>query len=155
MSNFLAPAMVTASLREMLEDGLGNDNIAVPDAIPMNPNARTVSIGRPDEQPGNNPPPQVNIFLYQVVPNAHWRNHDLPVRDPRGQLSQNPRAAIDLHYLITFFGDEATLEPQRLMGSVVHLLNDEPVLTPPRIQDRVESASGETVSPGPSRSIVP
>ena len=132
MSNFLAPATVTAALRTLLVEGLAADNLAL-GGLPVGTN---VIIGRPDMVTDTNLP-QINIYLYQVVPNTHWRNHDLPTRNGRGQLARNPRAAIDLHYLLSFFGIEAQLQPQRIMGSVVHLLNDEPVLTPPRIEAAV------------------
>jgi hypothetical protein len=127
MSNFLAPATVTAALQLMLNEGINAEPVA---GIPGTPG---VTVGPPNAVSSPDQP-NVNIYLYQVIPNTHWRNHDLPARNARGQPVQNPRAAIDMHYLLTFFGDEAELQSQRLMGSVVHLLNDVPVLTPPHIQ---------------------
>jgi hypothetical protein len=134
MSNFLAPATVTAALQVMLNEGINAEPVA---GIPGTPG---VTVGPPNAVSSPDQP-NVNIFLYQVIPNTHWRNHDLPTRNARGQLVQNPRAAIDMHYLLTFFGSEAELEPQRLMGSVVHLLNDVPVLTPPHIQAVFDSGN--------------
>ena len=129
MSNYLAPATVTAALRTILIEGLAADNLAL-GGLPVGTN---VVVGRPDQVTDTNLP-QINIYLYQVAPNTQWRNHDLPTRNERGHLARSPRAAIDLHFLLTFFGTEAQLEPQRIMGSVVHLMNDEPVLTRPRIE---------------------
>ena len=85
MSNFLAPATVTAALRTILIEGLAADNLML-GGLPVGTN---VIIGRPDQVTDTNVP-QVNIYLYQVVPNTHWRNHDLPTRNNRGQLTQNP-----------------------------------------------------------------
>ena len=65
----------------------------------------------------------VNVFLYQVTPNAAWRNADLPTRRANGDLIQRPQAALDLHYLLTFYGDESLLQPQRVLGSVVRTLH--------------------------------
>ena len=47
---------------------------------------------------------------------------------------QRPQVALDLHYLLTFYGEEAQLEPQRLFGSVVRTLHARPVLTRQQIQ---------------------
>lgn len=117
MSNFLAIATVTAALSEFLQAAIGPD---VPGAI-----ATTL---RPDGGTGL-PPTGVNIFLYQVTPNAAWQNMDLPTRRTGGDLIQRPQAALDLHYLLTFYGIEAQLEPQRVLGSVVRALHARPVLT--------------------------
>jgi hypothetical protein len=59
----------------------------------------------------------------------------LPTRRPSGQLVQRPQAALDLHYLLNFYGNELQLEPQRLLGSAVRALNARPVLTRQMIQD--------------------
>ncbi len=75
------------------------------------------------------PAPTVNVFLYQVTPNVAWRNADLPTRRRSGQPLRRPRAALDLHYLLTFYGEESKLEPERLLGSVVRQLHERPVLT--------------------------
>ena len=80
-----------------------------------------VKLGRPPA-PDNNDAPQrkVQLFLYQVTPNAAWRNMDLPSRDSAGQrVLQRPQAALDLHYLLSFYGNEELLEPQLMMGQVV------------------------------------
>src|SRR5262245_29645937 len=79
-----------------------------------------VKLGRPTAN-GNDPQPRkVQIFLYQVTPNAAWRNMDLPTRDAGGQrVVQRPQIALDLHYLLSFYGDEELLEPQLMMGAVM------------------------------------
>src|SRR5713101_7892498 len=132
MSNFLAIATVTATLKHNLETiyDVGQD---VSGAI--------VTTLRPDSSTTSGlPNPGVNIFLYQVVPNAAWRNTDLPTRSSNGDLLQRPRAALDLHYLFTFYGNEGQLEPQRLLGSVVRTIHSRPVLTRKQIQDTISSA---------------
>src|SRR5262245_41877221 len=123
MSNFLAIATVTATLSQVLQTAVGAD---VPGA--------TVSTMRPDSTGSGIPTSGVNLYLYQVTPCASLRNADLPTRRYDGQLVQRPQAALDLHYLLTFYGDEAQLEPQRLLGSVVRTLHARPVLTRQQIQ---------------------
>jgi hypothetical protein len=128
MSNFLAIATVTAGLRQTLEAGVA---ATVPGA--------TVTTLRPDA-PGNGAAPRVNLYLYGVTSNGAWRNADLPTRGPDGQLVHRSQVALDLHYLLTFFGDESQLEPQRLLGSVVRMLHAQPVLTRERIHQVIENA---------------
>ncbi|KQC15814.1 MAG: hypothetical protein APR56_00685 [Methanosaeta sp. SDB] len=125
MSNFLAIATVTEALKQMLDATVGRD---VPGA-----NATAV---RPAESGDKG----VNIYLYQVGPNSSWRNEDLPTRRDDSTIAQRPRAALDLHYLLTFYGEEVHLEPQRLLGSVVATLHAQPVLTRQRIRDAINNA---------------
>jgi len=124
MSNFLAIATVTAALRQTLNAVVGID---VPGA--------EVTTMRPDEP--KKVEPHVNIYLYQVTPNAAWRNMDLPTRRNGGELVQRPQVALDLHYLLTFYGDEDKLEPQRLLGSVVRTLHRMPIITRQVIRDTI------------------
>ena len=70
------------------------------------------------------PSATVNVFLYQVTPNAAVRNRDLPTRATDGTLIKRPQAAIDLHYLISFYGVERQHQPQQLLGSVVRALHE-------------------------------
>src|SRR5947209_6803644 len=112
MSNYLAVATVTATLSRALTAAVGTD---VPGA--------TVTTLRPDDSTNGAPETGVNVYLYQVTPNAAWRNTDLPTRRENGQLIERPRVALDLQYLLSFYGSEVQLEPQRLLGSVVRTLH--------------------------------
>lgn len=127
MSNFLAIATATATLKRMLQN-----TIAVPGA--------TVTTDRPGSPQNGTPGPGINLYLYQVTPNAAWRNVDLPTRRAEGTLVQRPQAALDLHYLLSFHGDEGALVPQRLLGGVVRTLHARPVLTREAIAKVVEDA---------------
>jgi hypothetical protein len=124
MSNHLAVATVTAALRRNLQAAIDAD---VPGA--------KVSTGRPDGTENGAAEAGVNIFLYQVKPNAAWRNADLPTRRADGSLERRPQVALDLHYLLSFYGDEPKLEPQLLLGSVVRTLHSRPVLTREMIRE--------------------
>ncbi|MFC8681526.1 DUF4255 domain-containing protein [Microbacterium ureisolvens] len=118
MSDFRAIATVTATLRRVL--------LA---ALPQDVAGATVTTVRPAE--GDNastPDTGVNVFLYQVNPNPQWRNEDLPGRRTDGELAQRPVAALDLYYLLSFYGEEATLEAQQLLGSTVAFLHTQPIL---------------------------
>jgi hypothetical protein len=116
MSNFLAIATVTAALQDVLQP-------AVSQAVGL----AKVGFSRPDAS--NQQTPLVNIYLYQVTPNAAYRNADLPTRRVDGSVVQKPQVAIDLHYLFTFHGNDDQLEPQRLLGAVTTALNAQPLLS--------------------------
>jgi hypothetical protein len=117
MSNYLAVATVTGALQHVLSAAAA----AVPGA--------KVSTTRPDGAAPAARDPAINIFLYQVMPNAAYRNADLPTRRHNGQVVQRPQAALSLHYLFSFYGDENNLEPQRLLGALVRQLHAKPLLT--------------------------
>lgn len=125
MSNFLAIATVTETLRQML-DAAVSSNVA----------GAKATAAKPSESGEK----AVNIYLYQVGPNASWRNDDLPSRRGDRTLIRRPRAALDLYYLFTFSGDEAHQEPQQIMGSVISSLHSWPVLTRQQIREAVKHA---------------
>lgn len=128
MSNHLAIATVTATLVQLLDRAISAD---VPGA--------QVTWVRPDDAGNGAPTAGVNLYLFQVTPNAAWRNADLPTRDLQGRLVQRPTVALDLHYLLTFYGDETKFEPQLILGSVVRALHDQPILTRDLIQDTLNA----------------
>lgn len=134
MSNYLAVAAVTASLKRVLDEAL---TAGVPGAVA---NA-TVTTTRPETAAnGSGDRKGINVYLYQVTPNAAWRNEDLPTRRSDGALVCKPQAALDLHYLLTFYGDETNLEPQRLLGMAVRTINSRPILTRDSIRSAVDAA---------------
>ena len=129
MSNYLAIATVTETLRSVLEAAVSAD-VSGAHATAVRPSG-TNNTGTG----GGLPTSGVNVFLYQIMPNAAGRNLDLPTRRADGSAIQKPRAAIDLHYMLTAYGQESTLEPQRVMGSVVRTMASRPVLTRKAIDD--------------------
>jgi hypothetical protein len=130
VSNFLTIAAVTATLQREL-------HIAASDAI----SGATATVTRPDGAAAATPPLGVNIFLYQVTPNAAQRNSDLPNRGSDGAVARRPRTALDLHYLLSFYGNEAQLEPQRLLGGVTQRLTSRPILTDAMINAMLADAA--------------
>jgi hypothetical protein len=133
VSDFTAIAAVTATLQSTLQENVQAD---VPGA--------TVSTVRPAEGENTNlPTTGVNVFLYQVTPNPNWRNNDLPSRRGDGALVQRPQAAVDLHYLFSFYGGDVLMEPQRLLGSTLAFLHSQPLLT----RDQIEAAVADSSRP--------
>jgi hypothetical protein len=130
VSNALAIATTTVVLGDIVQSGLG----AVSGA--------KVTTVRPDEKENGAPAPEANVFLYQVTPNAALRNADLPARTSNGDLRRRPQVALDLHYLVSFYGDDTTLEPQRLAGGAVSALHARPQATRAAIEAIVAAAAG-------------
>lgn len=114
MSNYLAIATVTEALRITLNDEVKTITGVTATAVRLDAAGTS---------------PSVNVFLYQVTPNVALRNADLPTRDNAGVLRQKPRAALDLHYLLTVYGKDSDLEPHRILGIVVRTMHSTPVLS--------------------------
>ncbi|MEH0422085.1 DUF4255 domain-containing protein [Streptomyces sp. B21-083] len=116
MSNALAIAHVTQALAVLIENNLGPEFDA----------AVTVETRKPPTEPSGEP--TIHVFLYQVTPNTSQRNNDLPTRAADGTLVKRPAAALDLHFLISAYGEENELVGQRLIGMVVRTLHEIPIL---------------------------
>ncbi|MFF1844006.1 DUF4255 domain-containing protein [Streptomyces sp. NPDC058217] len=117
MSNALAIATVTQALALLIENNLSPEmDIAV-----------KVETRKPPAEPPAEP--TINVFLYQVTPNPSMRHTDLPTRASDGTLLNRPATALDLHFLISAYGEEAELVGHRLIGCVVRTLHEIPVLS--------------------------
>ncbi|MEU6657796.1 DUF4255 domain-containing protein [Streptomyces sp. NPDC046821] len=116
MSNALALAHVTQALALLIEANLQPE---IGMAVKVEP-----------RKPPADPPtdPTIIVFLYQVTPNTSQRGNDLPTRASDGRLVKRPAAALDLHFVISAYGEESELVGQRLIGSVVRTLHEIPVL---------------------------
>ena len=123
MSNSLAIAAVTSTVRNFL-DAVQTD---LPGTVVT---AQPLNSARRDETRPN----QLNLFLYQVMPNTGWRNQDLP--STRSSETGSPPLALDLYYLLTAFGlnDDDALGHQ-LLGQAMSILHDHPVLNRNSIRD--------------------
>jgi len=126
MSNALAIATVTTALAQVVRTAVQS---VVPGSDVLT------------ERPNGTPPggPRVRLFLHQVAPNAALRNNDLPTRAANGTVTKRPTAALDLHYLLAFYGNETELEPQRMLGAAVRDIHAKPVLMRQMIEDAVAS----------------
>lgn len=127
MSNATAVAAVTLTLQAIL----GN-------SIPADPNLAdtTVTTLPPDKARGNNNANQLNLFLYQVLPDAAWRNMSMPGQLKPGETGFPP-LPLTLHYLLTPFGrDNDTSQPfsHQLLGKAMSVLYDHALLGPDEIK---------------------
>lgn len=124
MSNPLAIAAVTATLRNLLLRG-----------VPGLPNQNVTTKPLDKARPATSTKDQINIFLYQTALNAAWRNMDIPRQVHSGETAQPP-LALNLHYLVTAFGDgDDDSSSHRWLGQAMSVLHDHPVLGAQEIQD--------------------
>jgi len=121
-------ATVSAALADLVEDWA--------DAAVAGTDVATV---RPDTLDPAEDQSAITVFLYQVSHNPSSSNRDLPTRRADGTLADRPLVALDLDYLLTFFGDERTQVPERLLGAAVTGLEAEPILSHQRVLDAVAS----------------
>jgi hypothetical protein len=125
MSNSAAIATVTSVLAKLLETGikLNDDGNSDPDMTDLD-----VTTQSPGKARNNKTSNQVNIFLYQVLPNAAVRNMDLP-RTVRPGETGLPPIALTLQYLITAYGkgDDDRLG-HRILGRAMRILSDFPLI---------------------------
>ena len=126
MSNHLAIATVTAALGQRV---YGSAQGAV--------GGIGLRFGRPMAPAAGTTERRVYVYLYQVTPNAALRNADLPQRNSDGRLAQRPQAALELHYLVSFYGDDQVLEPDRMLGAVLRDLHTQPLLSAQNIADAI------------------
>ncbi len=123
MSNSLAIAAVTSSIRYVLDRSLQQPHVG-----PVG--GALVTTLRPDELTTSDlaGTAGINVYCYLATPNHAWNLTDLPTRRSDGSPVQRPLAALDLHYLVTCYGADEALEPQRLLGRAVGALTATSVL---------------------------
>ncbi len=121
MSNALAIAAVTTTLRHLLQQRFDTDGSNV-----------TVTTRPPDKaRDNNNNGNQVNLFLYQTQINAAWRNMDIPTQVKPGETGQSP-LPLNLYYLLTAYAQNDDFpEPtsHRLLGQAMSVFHDHAILS--------------------------
>lgn len=124
MSNSLAIAAVTATLRNLLNTNLTADL----------PGTSTTTM--PIDKARTGTSNQVNLFLYQTMVDPSWRNMDVPHQVRSGETSPPP-LPLTLFYLVTAYGenDDDTLS-HRLLARSMGVLHDHPVLS----RDEIKAA---------------
>ncbi len=145
MSHTLSLVAVTAVLKDLLENGLVNDSItaSIGDVIVTALPPDRISVGT-DERA------QLNLFLYQITQNrnANWVAQEIRGKRPptvKEIRSANPPLALDLHYLLTAYGAK-DFQSELLLGYIMQLLHEMPVLTSDIIETALKNASAVNTS---------
>ena len=122
MSNVLAIAATTRTLRNLL--------LAQMPMLDTELSDLEVTLQPPDVARKGISKAQLNLFLYQVVANAAWRNLDMPGQVPPGE-SAPPPLALNLHYVITAWGrgdSDVDAISHRVLAAAMSTLHDRGVL---------------------------
>ncbi|MBE9004760.1 DUF4255 domain-containing protein [Fortiea sp. LEGE XX443] len=130
MSNYLAIATVTATLQRTLQA-----------SVQLDVDGARVTTVRPDRLNGATPEAGVNVYLYDILLNSAWRSADLRQRHSDEKYTKRSQTGLDLYYLLTCYGNDVELEPQRLMGSIVRTLNSKSMITQEMIRETVADST--------------
>lgn len=137
MSTALAIAGVTQLLRDLLNDGIVDNDVAANIGTNVVVHARA-----PDQLDSVIDDNSVlNVFLYKVDPQPNWQNELVPTRSADGRRVANTPLALDLHYLISAASSE-DLHADILLGYAMQILHEHPGF------DRGEIVAG--LSPAPA-----
>lgn len=122
MSSALAIASVTAVLKHLL----GNVLVQQPALTGMGDVA--VSALPPDRvlAGGTEERNQLNLYLYRLTPNSGWRQSG--TLSPSAEQQENLPLALDLHYLLTAYG-ERDLQAEILLGYAIQFFYETPLLS--------------------------
>ena len=132
MSNSLAIAAVTATLRKLIDDQMRRE------PAPQDTSVTTQPPDKVPAAPGN----LINLFLYQTSLNGAWRNADMPRQVRSGETGQTP-LALNLHYILTAYSkDDDKPEPvsHQHLGRARSILHDHPVLSADDIRSALPPA---------------
>jgi hypothetical protein len=120
MSDGLAIAAATATLRRLLDKGL---------------EASVTVTASPLDKARTGGGPQVNLFLYLTQIDGAWRNQDIPGRVKAGETGFPP-LPLALFYLLTAYHDDKDeVQGQKLLGRAMQVLHDHPLLGSAEIKD--------------------
>lgn len=123
MSNALAIAAVTTTLRSLLERGVGISDVTT----------------KPPDKARTSLTEQINIFLYQTTLNGSLRNMPMPHQVKPGETGQPP-LALNLFYLITAYGNgDDDASGHQLLGRAMSVLHDHPLLGTAEILDATDT----------------
>jgi Pvc16 N-terminal domain len=121
MSSPLAIGAVSAVLRNLLDNGLIDVGAPLGSVKVTAVAPDTIKLDDADAAPS------LNIFLYRTSANQGWHDAGLPAYGANGTRASNPPLALDLHYLLTAYGN-ADLQAEILLGYAMHVLHERPVL---------------------------
>ncbi|KXF83022.1 DUF4255 domain-containing protein [Enterovibrio coralii] len=130
MSSALAIAGVTQLLRDLLNDGLVDHDVAsvVNTNVPVHALPPDQMLAQ-EEDNG----PALNIFLYHTDVNNAWANQCLPTRNSNGERVNNTPLPLDLFYIVSAYGT-ADLHNDVLLGYAMQILHEHPGFTRAEIQ---------------------
>jgi hypothetical protein len=133
MSEFTAIRAVSETLKGLLEDFITHRSEPELHNVP-------IDLRSPREMRADNEATGISLWLYRVTRNADMLNHP-PERTAPNKLLHRP-LPIDLYYLVTPIAKEPADE-QVLMGRVMQVFNDHPVLRGSDLRDALQGGAEE------------
>src|SRR6266566_6194256 len=133
MRSGLAIASVTAVLKNLL------DNELIQLSATASMGDVSITVQPPDRiSTGAEEHTQLNLWLYRLTPNSGWRRSG--TFSTQADLLENPPLALDLHYLLTAYG-ERDFQAEILLGHAIQCLYETPILTQETIRSALASIS--------------
>ncbi|MFZ7090743.1 DUF4255 domain-containing protein [Primorskyibacter sp. 2E233] len=130
MSNVLAIPTVTAAFsRRLLE--------AASTAV----NNANVRVGTPSAKLAEDANPLVNLHLFRVAPNPALVNAHLPTHNSQAGQVARAQLALDLNYVLTFYGSHDTYEPERMLSEVLLSMETRPGLGPNTVKAAIDNTA--------------
>jgi hypothetical protein len=122
VSNTLAIAAVTATLQHVLREAVRAEPDAVSgaDVTTHHPALLTVA---------NTAATGINVFLYAATLDLGTRANHPSARSPARENAQPLATAVDLNYLLTCYGTDASLDPERHLARAIAAIVTNPVLS--------------------------
>jgi hypothetical protein len=119
VSNFLAIAGVTSTLRNLLRDRMEQ--------------VVDITLAPPDVTISGVTGRRLNVYLYQLTENGYLKNQEIPGQGHPADYGRPP-LSLDLHYLLTAYGSsntaaDADLQAQETLGDAMRVLHEFPVVT--------------------------
>lgn len=133
MSEFTAISSVTQTLRELLEAQITNSTEPVLNGVP-------IDLRTPREMRKAQNALGVSLWLYRVARHGDLLNR--PPRRPEPGKMLHHSLPVDLYYLVTPIAKEPKDE-QALMGRVLQVFNDHPILRGSDLRDDLKGSGEE------------
>jgi hypothetical protein len=119
MSTALAPAAALHVIAKLIDQGVSNANLSTLFGGPA-----LTTCQAPDQVPIDaEETDHLNLFLYSVSINSGWRNVELPMRDAAGNRTGRPALPLDLHFMLSSYGQE-DYHPEMLLGIGMQALHE-------------------------------
>jgi hypothetical protein len=126
LSTYEAIAGVSLSLQALLRDRM-TENAAI-------------TIAPPDAEITGLTGRRINFYLYHLSENPFLKNQEIPGEGYPGAYG-HPPLSLNLHYIFTAFGEKDTaehadLDAQHILGDVMRILHDIPIITPDLVEEK-------------------
>lgn len=129
MSNGLAISTVSAAFQQRLLE-----------AVSPQVGDVKMRLGPPTAKLSSDGVALVNVHLFRVEPNSHNANTHLATRTSGGAAVAPAQLALNLHYVVSFYGNYEDHEPDRMLAAAMIALEAEPALSRRTVLAAIEAS---------------